>query len=289
MLPCLKVPDSRLGEIINPNDPVISQKVDYLRKVSIHNPATNLFINKPVVLLDIASAKFLKSIAFDYLFWQGDSFFSNLSHGLFYFVDFIFLILGIAFGFVRNRKASIFLLVLLVISIIPHVLHGTSLNNFTPHITLFFPFAIIFIGVGIWEVVSFYKSRVYVIFASLFIVLIYLISLTNFLNIYFYQFPLGGYFNFPVRVVSKYIALQSQQKIKIYSPRSYDLFTKYLFYGDKLSEKTISSIRNSIKDKKYILGNAEFISCNNHWLAPNQKRQLFMILNVEHCQRKLTI
>lgn len=254
--------NSRMGEIISINDPVISNRVDYIRKNSIQSPITNILVNKPTVFVGIITEKFVTTLSFDYLFAKGDEFFSNMRHGLFYYLDFVFLILGIGFTFAKYRKLAFFLLGMIAVSIMPHVLHGTRLDNFTPHITLLFPFFIFFIGIGIWETGSLFKAKKYNIMALGIIVILYLISLLNFLNTYFYQFPLGGFFNFPVRQISKYIDLNSGHKTIVYSPRSYDLFTKYLFYANKLNVNTIQEVSKDIRHKKYVLGNVEFISCN---------------------------
>jgi len=260
---------SRISEIASINDPLISSQVDAIRKVSIHNGLTNLFVNKDTIFAGILITKFFKSFSFDYLFVTGDEFFSVWRHGLFYALDFVFLISGVLFLFAKSRKIASFLLCLTVIAIIPQILHTVTTDNFTHHISLVFPFLIIFIGVGIWEIIKLFSSKKYFYASSILIVFLYGLSLLNFLNIYFYEHPLGGFFDFPIRIASKYIEISrnSGQQIFVYSNGSYDLFKKYLFYSNALNKDSVPRIKNAIANSKagngLKFGNVNFVSCDN--------------------------
>lgn len=260
---------SRIGEIASISDPTISSEVDAMRKASIQSSFMNLFVNKTTVFTGILLTKFFKSLSFDYLFVTGDQFFSVWRHGLFYALDFVFLISGMLFLFAKQRKTTSFLLVLTVIAIFPQIFHTVKTDNFTHHISLAFPFLIIFIGTGVWETIKLFPSKKYFYISSLLIVFLYTLSLLNFLNIYFYQTSLEGFFDFQIRVASKYIEISknSGQKIFVYSNRSYDLFKKYLFYSNTYNKNSVQIVKDAIANSKtqnvISLGDVNFVSCNN--------------------------
>jgi len=229
---------SRLSEIFMPNSPVLAGQVDSIRKVMMQSPLANLFENKFTEYVRILLAKTFNTISFSYLFLTGDSFFSLFRHGLFYVLDSVFLLFGLAAAYKRRAKLFFLLIGLCLIALLPHILHGASLDNFTPHIMLLFPFAIILIAVGIDEVLGLFKNKWTFYGISVLIGLLYLLLVLNFMNIYFFQFPLQGNFDFPVRLLSKYVALSSQDKqpVLIYSTSAHDIF-KNIFFTPTVTTK----------------------------------------------------
>lgn len=256
---------SRLGEIFTPNDPVIAKQVDAIRKVSIQNPLTGVFENKFTIYFRVILTKLFKSLASDYLFVYGDNFFSILRHGMFYVLDALFLLIGIAGAYATKRKAFWFLLSLIFISTFPQILHTADLGNMVFHLSLMFPFLVILIAVGIWEILKLFKNKYYFYISSAIVILLYTFLLFNFLNIYFFQWTLQGYYDFHVRVFSKYVALadKNNQQILIYSPSAPDIFKKYLFYSNSYNKDTYLKVRAIYKADKFTFGNLRFVGCDN--------------------------
>ena len=254
---------ARLNELLTPNNPEIANEVNAIRKESIQNPLTNLFVNKYSVFANIVAIKTLKTFSFDFLFVNGDEFFSIWRHGLFYYIDSLFLILGLLFMFVRKRKVLGLLSALILIGAIPQVLHTAKIDNFSIHATMAFAPLTLLIGFGIWETINYFKNKNYKFILTTVILIIYTLSAVNFLNIYFFWHPLRGYFDFPIRVVSSYaIRASDSQKITIYSSSSFDLFKKYLFYSNKYDKTSSNIVKNNLKAEKYLLGNVAFKGCS---------------------------
>lgn len=270
---------SRLSEIIFPNHPVITEQVDTLRKLSINNPLTNILINKITVYLQIVSINFLHVFTPTYLFAYGDNFFSMYRHGLFYLVDAVFLIVGALWLFVQKRKLFVFFLLAIILSTLPQIIHDPEAGgNFTPHIALLFPFFIIIIGFGISKITEITNKITKMILFTL-TGIIYLVSLANFLNIYFYQFPLQtGIFDFSPRVLAQYIAFakKDQQEIKVYSASSEIAFKKYLFYSNAYTKESAASINNAINEKNYSLKQITFLPCPDK-IDPANKTDLMIV------------
>lgn len=256
---------SRTGELISLNAPQISSEVDYVRAVSIRNPLTDFFENKPVMLLRVMITKLFKSFSFDYLFIYGDQFYSILRHGFFYVLDALFLIIG--FGAAYKYKKSVFflLLSLCLIGTLPQLLYSARTDNFSIHLSLVFAIFPIIIGVGIWEVPNLIKNKFYFTISILITSVLYLLLILNFLNIYFSQFPLKGYFDFHVRVLSKYASIASSQgkEVIVYSTSAPDIFKKYLFYSNSYNKNTYLEVRKIYKSQNFKYQNINFSGCDN--------------------------
>ncbi|OGH11110.1 MAG: hypothetical protein A3B38_02755 [Candidatus Levybacteria bacterium RIFCSPLOWO2_01_FULL_36_13] len=253
---------SRVSEILTPSNSAIAQEVDYLRKTSIQSPFSNLFTNKYTVFTNIVVTKALKTFSFDYLFVSGDEFFSIKRHGLFYYIDSIFIFLGALFLFSRKKSVFVLLSSLAVAGIIPMVIHTAKIDIFSIHASLTYPFLIILSGAGIWYLIEILKSKRAKIIAILIIVSLYTLSAVNFLNIYLYWFPIQGYFDFPVRVISSYAhRAPPSQKITVYTTSDYDYFKKFLFYTNGYNKNTAQKVTENLNKKSYSLGNVTFAPC----------------------------
>ncbi len=255
---------SRVGELISFNSPQIAQEVDYIRKVSIQNPLTFLFENKVTIFSRIVLTKLFKSFSFDYLFVYGDQFYSILRHGFFYVLDALFLILGFAAVYAFKKRVFFLLFFLTLIGVLPQILYSIRTDNFSIHLSLTFAILPIFIGVGIWETVNLIKNKLYFYGSMAVIGVLYLFLVLNFLNIYFYQFPLMGYFDFHVRLLSKYTALAKDigKEVTIYSPNASDIFKKYIFYTNNYSKDTYLEIRKVYKSENFKFQNINFVGCD---------------------------
>ena len=255
---------SRVGELISFNSPQISQEVDYIRKVSIQNPLTFLFENKLTIFSRIVLTKLFKSFSFDYLFVYGDQFYSILRHGFFYVLDALFLILGFAAVYAFKKRIFFLLFFLTLIGVLPQILYSIRTDNFSIHLSLSFALLPIFMGVGLWETVNLVKNKLYFYGSLAVIGVLYLFLSLNFLNIYFYQFPLMGYFDFHVRLLSKYVSLAREKgkEVTVYSPNATDIFKKYIFYTNNYNKDTYLEIRKIYKSENFKFQNINFAGCD---------------------------
>jgi 4-amino-4-deoxy-L-arabinose transferase-like glycosyltransferase len=268
---------SRAGELINLNAFQISDEVNYVRKVSIENPLTSVFENKITVFSRIVLTKLFKSFSFDYLFIYGDQFYSILRHGFFYVLDALFLVLGVAYIFAKRKSTFFLLFFLLLAGVLPQLLYSARVDNFSIHLALVFGIFPIIIGVGIWETINLIKNKIYFRVSFLITGVLYLFLVLNFLNIYFYQFPMRGYFDFHVRLLSKYAALASSQgkEVTIYSPSAPDIFKKYLFYSNSYNKDTYLQVRKNYKSENFKFQNINFLGCDRT-IDVNKKKNLII-------------
>jgi 4-amino-4-deoxy-L-arabinose transferase-like glycosyltransferase len=251
----------RAGELALPTDPAIAAQVDGFRKASLApDLLKNIFDNKFTIFTKIMLTKTANAFSPEHLFISSDNFTALYGHGLFYFVDALFLIIGFGFMYAAKNKTFLFIGSLILISAIPHVIHTVKTEVFTPHLALFFTLLIIPVAVGLAHVINF-KNKI----LPVLIIAIYALSFSRFLYIYFFQYPLYGHFDFPARVVAKYASLAAGQgtKVDLYVSGTHDFYKKYIFYTDTFNRENFDEIKTSTNSHKYTLGNISFIPCGD--------------------------
>lgn len=257
-------PTSRLGDLFLPNDPHVSKQVDLARK-GIRSTVTPIFENKVTIYGRTLVANIFTSLSPKYLFGEGDYFFGLERHGLFYMIDALFLLLGIASIYRGHKKQATFIGMLLVLSLLPQVFHDPEgKDTFTPHIALFFPFLLFVIAYGVAEVLRRTKKPPLKLALSIGLCLLYGFFVANFLFLYFYRLPMNdAIFVFPDRVVSRYLSLAEQKNIPVTlhvgNPRLF--LREYLFYSGTYEGTQVASINSLMQEKRYELGSLRFAQC----------------------------
>lgn len=255
---------SRTSEIILPSNPEIVRQVNEFRKVAVQSSFLNVFDNKFSIYSMVLTKNAFNAFSPNYLFVNADYFFMMGGQGLFYYIDAIFLAVGLVWLFTRQRKLFFFIVPLVFIVAIPQILHEPNGNgNFTPHIALVIPIFIILIGVGLDQVFSLFKQKK---LSYLFVILIgtlYLVAFANFTYFYFYKFPLqDGTFELQNRILSKYISLyENKVPVRVYSTNPKLAFREFIFFTNSYKKGTVSNINNSLKENKFVLGNVSFVPC----------------------------
>ncbi len=258
----LSNPANRGNEIFTPRDPEVTRLVDETRKHSVTvSPVTNLLVNKSTMYLKIVAVKTLGSFSTDLFFVSGDVFTGLYGHGLLYWADGLFLILGAGFMLAKKHKAFILVSGLILVSTLPHVFHTAKTEIFSPHLAFFLTLLIIPVAYGASEITQALKRKVLLCA----VVLVYILSFANFLNVYFLQYPLIGHFDFPTRVAARYVALAagSGKRVDVYVSSAEDFYKKYIYYSNSLNSRNFSEIENSVTTHHYKLGNITFRPCGS--------------------------
>ena len=257
---------SRTSEIVLPNSPEIVEQVIGFRKMAIQSPFLNLFDNKFSIYSSVLTKNIVNVFSPSYLFVNADYFFMMGGHGLFYQIDAIFLIAGLASLFLSNKKLFLIFGAVILTGALPQVLYDPNGNgNFTPHIALVIPFFIILIGVGINKTLDTFKNKKYSYLLIIFLVFIYLLSFISFSYFYFLKFPLQeGTFEIQNRILSKYISLYKNNiPITIFSENPKLTYREFLFYTNAYNKNTVDKINKSLQENKFVFNNISFFSCNN--------------------------
>lgn len=252
----------RTDELLGPFHPIVTQTVDTERRLSLGNSLTVVFSNKLVVWAKLILEKYLGIFSADFFFLHGEgrATYSLWVHGMFYYLDFIFLVFGFCFLFLKDRRLWLFLVALVLLAPIPSALSAVGVE-YALRAVLLPPVIILFIGLGIGFVGNLRQSRAYRWGIISVISLLYLVHLLNFLNIYFFRNPLYNSegFGFSKRVLFRYVDLVRPTVEKIYVIGGELNFLKgYLFYSGKFDRETLDQVRKSITQGNYSWGNIYF-------------------------------
>lgn len=268
---------SRTSELVSFNSSTVIQRVDKERQLSVAMPFNNIFLNKITIFTKDSIEKFLGFYSSQFLFLYGDarSTFSVWNHGMFYYFDVIFLLIG--FYAIYQKYKSFFWLItgMLIVGPLPSILNATGIT-YPTRASLVFPFLILIIGIGIWyflntQLVKKYKKK-----AAAVILCIYLILLANFMHIYLARNPIYNSegFGFSGRVFSKYVDLAGKAGLNVVfiekvSPDSIPpLFKQYLFYTNSYNSVTARELRTLIREGNFAYKNLSMKNCPEKPISP---------------------
>lgn len=255
---------ARTVELLTPFHSLVTQRVDSERRLSTGNTLNLLFANKPVVFTKILLEKYLGIFSSNFLFLYGEERapYSMWTHGMFYYLDLIFLILGFCFLFVKKRKLWLFLVALIAIAPLPAVF-STMGVEYALRGVLLYPMLILFIGLGIWFLIFLKKSKLYRLGMASLIVIFYLLQLFNFLNIYFFRNPIYNSegFGLSQRVMINYVkrAQLEAKKVLVIEADELAMLKRYLFYTNSLDKEQLSLVRHLIAEDEYRWENVHFL------------------------------
>ncbi len=171
---------SRLNEIVTPNNPEFATRVNALRHQSVSSPLTPFFVNKYSLFGETLITKFFLDLSPSFLFLSGDSFFGLWRQGLFYMVDFFFLLLGIVLLGRRQWQTLVFLVSLVCLSVLPDIIHSARLETFSPHLSLLIPLFLLLIGYAVTEGAALIRNHRIKLLAITVLCGIYLMLLVRF-------------------------------------------------------------------------------------------------------------
>lgn len=273
---------SRISEIFLPTSATIPPEVDYLRKISIDSPLTQLYANKLTVYVQILITKLYRIFSPTYLFLEGDEFFSLWRHGMLYVIDAIFLIIGSLYLFAKKHTIFILITLFILTCTLPQLLHKNA-TDFSYHIALMFPFMILLIGYGIENITELFRGNLKKVILSI-ICIAYLVSAGKFIFVYVYQHPLQGYFDFHTRVLSSYLSIGQKQgiPITIYSDANSDYFRKFLFYTNGIKKDSLSRIAVLLTSPAFTMNGIQFKPCDLK--TDVQAIEGISIIDTIHCQ-----
>jgi 4-amino-4-deoxy-L-arabinose transferase-like glycosyltransferase len=262
----------RISEIQTPNSQTIKDQVNLERRQSLQIPIIKeALTNKYTVYLNNFIQKYLYNFSTDILFLNGDHAFTGSlwRHGYFYYIDALFVLLGLIYLYTSYPKFLALLASLILLSPIPEAIRASTALSYVFHSSFQFPLLCIIIAAGIlffWQLLS-HK------FLKLAFVLVYLLSFVNFFDIYFFKAPIyqPEAFVFSQRLLSKYLNLESQHDREIYvlTQEPEVLFRSYLFYTNYYQKDKYSLIKNiyAQSTNSFTLDNLHFI--NHQQYLPN--------------------
>ena len=254
---------TRSSELLTPYSSDISVKVDQHRKLAVQTPITNMFENKIVIYTKEIVERYFGLFSTQHLFLTGESVarYSTWRHGVFYYIDVIFLFLGFA-ALLKKKKSIVLLFVaLLLVALLPALLSSVD-RSYGIRAALVFPLLFIVAALGLAEFGIYIKNKLVWIGIGV----IYCLSILNYFNIYLFENPIYNAEAFAIseRILSRYVDLasKSDQQVVILAEGEGALFKQYLFYTNGYSSKTKDEIRSIYNNGEFKLNNVYYAGCN---------------------------
>lgn len=250
---------TRTSEILTPRTNLITQLTNDEKRTSVKTPLTVLS-NRYLIFTKYTFEKYMKVFSPEFLFLYGDpkGQFSLWEHGSFYYIDALFLVVGICSLFQKNKKILALLSAIALISPIPGAL-STVGTSFAIRSLLLCPILIIFIGTGVSFLVNLKNNKI-----TALLLVIYFLLILNFINIYFFRNPIYNSESFSLsgRVLAKYLSLQKEPVYVINGDPKTPL-KQYLFYTNSYNNENAKDIAKDFQTKNYLYKNLNFITCKD--------------------------
>jgi uncharacterized membrane protein len=243
------------------NQAGMSNRVDYVRRLSFDSPLVPIFTNKYAEAGGQMAERFLRSFDLQALFIRGNNSrdtFAVTSYGFFHLIDAVIIILGIVW-FSKTKKYSTplkFIAGLIIIGTIPNVLKS---NDFW----IIFRGAFIYLGlimmIGIMLGANIENKTIRTKIA---ILGAYCLMSLSFFYIYFAHYPLSATQNeeFYNRILASYIDRQENRKVQIVSDNQQGLFDQIAVYNSLFTKENSQAIRAASRSKKYSINNIHIVT-----------------------------
>lgn len=268
---------SRFDELSNTK---IVDLVNIKRTAALEQPAANLYENKIAEDLKYRIKASFGGFSLSYLFLDGQP--ENIpslaipDHAFLYLIDLPFILLGCFFLAKFYPKVLFLIGGLLTTTLIPNSLNlqGTTYSIRT---VILFPVLSMVSAIGIYYVISLFKNSSWRYGTGLFISLIYLIFVGNFIFQYFGRLPVDrneGWF-LPQRTAFRYATLMNNQSpatvVNIISQETKPDFYRYLLFSASYTEKSkIANINQQIENQDYSANNVRITGNCPDLFDPNQ-------------------
>jgi hypothetical protein len=272
---------NRSAEITITNIDRFGPLVQDQRKMSVQSQASNLFINKDAFLLNELVTKYIGWTSPDYLFFKGDprSTYTLGSHGVIYLIDAIFILIALL-SLLKLSKDHNFIKSFLLISFIVAPI-GASLSrvetSYFFRAFLLIPMIIILVALGINYLYETIPQKTRNLFLAA-VTVIYILAFANFMNFYFFEYPVTQQENHYLseRILTSYLQRTGGEALLI-NESLVQISQQYMFFTNNLSQPKLNFSDDCIdatsSGKIVIVGNNS--RCNNLPSSPkliqNQK------------------
>jgi len=270
----------RVGELATPNSSKISDQVNLERQQSVQfKPLNYLFTNKYTIYAKNFTQKYFYNFSTDILFLEGDhtATGSLWKMGYFYYIDALMILMGIIYLYIKNRNFLFLIGSFILLSPIPEAIRSDSIPAYIFHSSFQYPFLFILIAAGILLFWQIFSNKIF----RFSLVLVYLLSFINFIDIYFFKSPIyqPESFSFSKRVVSNFIRLENNKNKEIYvlTREPEVLFRSYLFFTNSLQRNNFNLIKNIYSQSKdnIIFNKIHFINNNKYLPSGNNYTLIF--------------
>ncbi len=241
---------NRTKELISLNSDKTIFTTNTEKNQSLQSPFKPIFSSKVSTLARTFINKYLESYSSAILFTSGDHTFTGSlwKMGYFYYLDSILIIIGGFYLLQKHKSFLTMLLALLIIAPIPEAIRSDELPAFVFHSALQFPILCVIIGAGAYHLYHLVSKHKLILYG---LVSIYVIMVINFIDIYFFKYPVyqPEGFAFSRRIVSNYLIRENHNNpIYVLTNEPNTQFRTYLFYSNSYNKENSREIVRKLKD-----------------------------------------
>lgn len=263
----------RINEISTPNQTSVTHDTNVLRQMSLNTPFKNIFVNRYTIFSFSSFEKYVGAFNPNFLFFHGDNkfLFTVWYIGAFYYTDIFFLLLGLAYLFAVNKKVWAFITGLTLLSPIPSVVSNVGTSYAIRSFPMLF-FLSIFIGLGIYASVIFFKNKLAQKTFITIIALLYIFQICNFFFIYALVNPVANSesFAFSNRVLARYVNLSHKNHITFIAMHPQSFLKQYVFYNGKFDIEVQNILKELNTKDTFVYKDITFTTCNEFSLKEDE-------------------
>jgi len=235
---------------------MFSASVNETRRASLPSQINRVFANKAWFMAVSIFSQYIQAFDPALLFLYGDhsgiGAYTFWRHGIFYYIDAVFFVLGVVILFAKKKQARWLLAGLLLIAPLPTAL--TFGEHYVHRSALMVPIMAIFVAAGISY---FIENSKYQKLAKIGTIGIYALLFLNFYNLYFFQYPVYGSDGFFLgkRVLSSYIkrARQVGREVRVMTKSPKPTMEQYLFYSGLYNNKeTVKDVSETFNKEPFV-------------------------------------
>lgn len=250
---------TRSSDVVLFNNAFLAQEAAKAQFDVLRNPLSRVVFNKGTILVGELYNQLVRSFDLVQLFVTGEPLRNPTtvwSHGLFYAVDAVLIIIGLMWVTVdrRWRIQGLFVLSLAVVGTLPQVLNSKDTWIFL-RLGLTYPMLMIMAALGFYFLWKHFKQSW---IAQRLLIAVYVMSVGYFGYHYFMVAPVLATTDkyFAERVVASYAArLPEGKKIEVLGDQSRFIFEEILFYNKSITKSSLSTIQENIAKDQLVAGN----------------------------------
>lgn len=235
---------NRRSELVYPSSVSIVSEAITSQNQSLITPFKNLFSSRYFIYLKTFIDKYLYNFSTDILFLDGDHTFmiSLWKMGYFYYIDLFLIILGVIYLFNHHRHFLSLLIFSILLSPIPEAIRLDKIPAYAFHSAFQYPFLLIILGSGAYYAWHLLHQKIF----RLIFVLIYLILFLNFVDLYFYKYPVyqsEGFF-MSRQILSQFLQLESAKSdsIMVITSEPEAVYRNYLYFSKQYNYQNYQQI-----------------------------------------------
>ncbi|MEK7573245.1 MAG: glycosyltransferase family 39 protein [Patescibacteria group bacterium] len=242
----------------------------------------SFYHNKFTYWIRMFSSNYLAAFSPGYLFLnqEGSGIYSIWERGVLYLFELPLLIIGFIYLFLKKRKEFFFVLFLLLIAPLPSAL-GVGAPTWTSRSAFMIFGLYIFIGAGIYSMLTLFKKQQYRYFIFLAFVFLYLYSVSGYLFQYYYDWSSTNakYFSKSTQDLVYFIN-KSKRKDIVVSGATVNTFFHYAFYNKIDPAITHKIINNSqIKYENVVFIQICFIDTDEDPYKSISQNQIYIAIS----------